>query len=122
MVVIQDGEGSIYGGYADGDWSSGDTSSKCVSSTVAFIYCLASSKTPAAAPFKMLLNGTGNTCAIHAYRANGAYFGADLIVGSDGRVKCSFGSSYTTGPTGATISTVDTVPVAALEVWQLADA
>ena len=117
-----DAEGSIYGGYADVPWHLRNEYS---SSDAAFLFCLASSKAPAVAPFKMQLNGTCNQYAIYGGNSNqGAAFGGahDLYVLADGHVNCAIGFTYTAGPTGATISTAAKVAVAAIEVWQLADA
>ena len=124
MVVLRDGEGSVYGGYADGAWPAG-SSGTYLASTAAFLFCLASSKAPAVAPFKMPLNGTYNQpYAIYGGSDQGAAFGGahDLYVLADGHVNCAIGNTYTAGPTGATISTAATVAVVAMEVWQLADA
>ena len=117
-----DAEGSIYGGYADVPWHLRNEHS---SSDAAFLFCLASSKAPAVAPFKMPLKGTDNEHAILGYSGCGACFGAgnDLIVSSTGHVTCQIGHTYTPGPTtGATISREAEVAVVAMEVWQLADA
>ena len=117
-----DAEGSIYGGYADVAWAS---SGGYVRSDAAFLFCLASSKAPAVAPFKMPLNGTCNQYALYGHSGFGANFGGgrDLYVDSAGHVTCKIGHTYTPGPTtGATISREAEVAVAAMEVWQLADA
>ena len=117
-----DAEGSIYGGYADVAWPS---STAWVASDAAFLFCLASSKAPAVAPFKMPLNGTHNGNAIRGSSGYGAVFGGgyDLYVDSAGHVTCDIGRTYTPGPTtGATISREAKVAVVAMEVWQLADA
>ena len=118
-----DAEGSIYGGYADVPWHSRTEYS---SSDAAFLFCLASSKAPAVAPFKMPLKGTDNEPAICGQSVCGACFGAgfDLYVDHPaGHVTCKIGTTYTPGPTtGATISREAKVAVAAMEVWQLADA
>jgi hypothetical protein len=117
-----DAEGSIYGGYADVAWAS---SGVYVRSDAAFLFCLASSKAPAVAPFKMPLKGTDNGHAICGHSGYGAHFGAgnDLYVSSTGHVNCQIGTTYTPGPTtGATISREMRVAVVAMEVWQLADA
>jgi TLD len=124
VVVLRDGEGSVYGGYADGAWPAG--SGTYLASTAAFLFCLASSMAPAVAPFKMPLNGTYNQYAIYGGDSSyGAAFGGahDLYVLADGHVNCAIGYTYTPGPTtGATISREAKVAVAAMEVWQLADA
>ena len=122
VVVMLDAEGSIYGGYADVAWPS---STAWVASDAAFLFCLASSKAPAVAPFKMPLKGTDNEHAICGHSVYGARFGAgpNLGVHSAGHVICKIGTTYTPGPTtGATISREAKVAVAAMEVWQLADA
>ncbi len=120
VVVLRDGEGSINGGYADVAWHG-----RCeyTSSTDAFMFCLASSKAPAAAPFKMPLNGTNNGLAIGGDKNHGAHFGNghDLEVKADGNATCAIGDTYTAGSLGATLSTANPVAVTALEVWQLAD-
>ena len=122
-----DAEGSIYGGFVDVAWHSRGAYS---SSDAAFLFCLASSKAPAVAPFKMPLKGTYNQYAICGHSVYGAWFGAgnfgagtDLGVDPAGHVHCQIGHTYTPGPTtGATISREAKVAVAAMEVWQLADA
>ena len=123
VVVMLDAEGSIYGGYADVPWH---LRSEHSSSDAAFLFCLASSKAPAVAPFKMPLNGTCNPYAIFGHSSYGAFFGAggyDLYVDLAGHVTCKIGTTYTPGPTtGATISREAKVAVVAMEVWQLADA
>ena len=122
VLVMLDAEGSIYGGYADVAWSS---TAGWTRSDAAFLFCLASSKAPAVAPFKMPLKGTDNEHAIYGGSGHGALFGNghDLYVDSAGHVTCKIGTTYTPGPTtGATISREARVAVVAMEVWQLADA
>ena len=122
VVLMLDAEGSIYGGYADVAWHSSGEDTR---SDAAFLFCLASSKAPAVAPFKMPLNGTNNQTAIYGYSGYGAVFGGghDLCMYPAGHVTCNIGSTYAPGPTtGATISREWKVAVAAMEVWQLADA
>lgn len=120
VVVLRDGEGSIYGGYADVAWHSRND---WVRSSGAFLFCLASSKATAAAPFKMSLTGTKNERAIRGDSGYGVRFGwgPNLGVQADGLVLCDIGDTYTAGSLGATLSTANPVAVTALEVWQLAD-
>ncbi len=124
VLVLRDAEGSIYGGYTDVAWHS---RTAWVHSNAAFLFCLESSKAPAAAPFKMPLNGSNNGHAILCGSGDGATFGNtssawDLAVNWAGRVTCNIGTTYTAGPTGSTISRKAKVDVGAMEVWQLADA
>lgn len=120
VVVLKDKKGSIYGGYIDGVWQTKGFGT----SDDAFMFCLASCEAPAAAPFKMPLNGTDNKHAIYGYAGCGAQFGGgpDFKVESDGHVTNKIGHTYTPGPLGATISGVARVAVESLEVWQLAEA
>jgi hypothetical protein len=123
VVVIRDVEGSIFGGYVDAAWHS---RSAWELSAVAFLFCLKSSKTPAAAPFKMPLTGARNANAIWCDSDGGPKFGygighRDMWVNSDGTAGCSIGASYKAGEPGSALSSSETVPVTRMEVWQLAD-
>ena len=122
MTVIRDAEGSIYGGYVDAPWSSNDTG-KYASSTVAFLFCLVSSKMRETAPFKMPILAEHASKAIYCITTEGPDFGGnDLCVSQSGKVQCGIGGKYAAGPTGATISSAAVIAVSAMEVWQLADA
>ena len=122
-MVIRDAEGSICGGYADVAWKS-PASGVFVPSTVAFLFCLVSSKSPGAAPFDMRLSGASNGNAMYHYPSHGPFFGSggNLYVAADGTVKYKLGSTYRAGPPGASPSSAETVKVDAMEVWALADA
>lgn len=121
VTVIKDAEGSIYGGYVGAPWGSG--TGAFVASPDAFLFCLASSKMPSAEPFKMPIIAGKEGTAIFHFSLAGPIFGShNLSVFSNMTVTCNIGGFYTAGPTGATISSSNPLAVAAMEVWQLADA
>ena len=121
-MVIRDAEGSICGGYADVAWKS-PASGVWVPSTVAFLFCLVSSKSPGAAAFDVRLSGASNQHAMYHGSSWGPYFGEnDLYVLSDDTVYYNIGNTYRAGPLGASPSSARTVKVDAMEVWALADA
>ena len=121
VVVIRDAEGSICGGYADVAWTS--RTGVCAPSTVAFLFCLVSSKSPGAAAFQMRLSGASNQHAMYHHSSYGPFFGGnDLYVHPNGTVYYTMGTTYRAGPLGASPSRASTVKVDAMEVWALADA
>ena len=123
VIVIRDAEDSIYGGYADIAWESSGAS---LASSVAFLFCLVSSKNADVQPFKMALNGTNNGSAIRCNAGGGPAFGGpgawNMGVESDGRVFNVIGSTYAPGAPGSTLSRTSPVACTVMEVWQLADA
>ena len=82
------------------------------------MFCLKSSKVPAAAPYKMPLNGSKNANAMAG--GYGPRF-RDMMVYQNGSVVCNIGDCYVVGAAGATISVSRSCAASAMEVWQLAD-
>lgn len=122
VVVLCDEEGSILGGYADVAW---DMSNKFKPSSDAFLFCLASTKAPHAAPCALRLRGESHYgYAVNCRENTGPCFGErqDLVVYDDGHVHCDLGGSYEGGAFGVAVSRHNRLPVAAMEVWQLSSA